>query len=85
MNKLSKTTEGGEVYTATLFNDLKGWYVDRNGTYTVFVPFSRIIEVDGISRMATVIDEALSIGQRLIDLSEEYFTHFEKSHPELNP
>lgn len=85
MKSLSFTDNSGEVFNANFNTDCNGWYIDKNGYNSVFVPYSRSFDVNGVSRMATTIEEALSIGRLLIRLSEEAFTHFEKSHPELNP
>lgn len=85
MKQLSVTDQHGEVFNATLNNDVKGWYVDKNGHDTVFVPYSRSFDVNGVQRMATTIEEAMSIGRLLIKLDAEAFAQFEKSHPELNP
>jgi hypothetical protein len=85
MKLLSITDEHGEVFNASFDLAAAGWYVDKNGSSTVFVPFSRSFVVNDITRFATTIQEAMNIGRLLIRLEEEAFTHFEKSHPELNP
>lgn len=85
MNPYTRTDEAGEVFTATFHKANNGWYVDKNGSSHVFIPYSRSFDIDGLSFMATVDAEALRLGRMLINREAEAFAQFEKNHPELNP
>lgn len=81
----SFTSNSGEVFNANWNTDNNGWYVDKNGSDHVFVPYSKSFEINRATYMATTIQEALRLGIHMIELNAEAFANFEKSHPELNP
>ena len=79
------TTEGGEVYTATFNQDLNGWYVDKNGADSVFIPRLKVFKLEGVEYFVSDTYNAARYGKMKIDENEAAFVAFEKNHPELNP
>lgn len=83
MSTLTKsfTTNGGEVYTATFFEPLNGYYVTRNNAGHQFIPYKKAFTFDGVEYFVSDLHNALRIGRIMVDAYESMLDSCESSHP----
>lgn len=83
MSTLTKsfTTNGGEVYTATFFEPLNGYYVTRNNSGHQFIPYKKAFTFDGVEYFVSDLHNALRIGRLMVDAYESMLDSCESSHP----